>query len=410
MTDASMTMAPATSPRTALLLPGGGARAAYQVGVLKALSELHGAAPNPFPVICGTSAGAINAIALASRADRFAGACSWLEALWKGLTPERIYRTDWPAILGNSWRLLLSLFNTGIAVGRPVALLDNAPLRQLLAGKVAFDQVGEHIRDGHLEAVCVTAMNYTEGLSTSFFQGGLSSGWRRWRRQGVPTPLGLQHLMASTAIPTVFPPEKIGRDYYGDGALRQLTPISPALHLNADRVFIIPANGHRRDYGKPLRPIRSPAFGQIIGHLLSSAFIDSLETDIELLERINQLIRELPPEHLEHLDKPLRPIDVFILSPSQDLDTLAEAHARELPRSLRSFLRVTGSNRYQGGVNVASYLLFTPGFINELIELGYADAMAQAQELSDFIGCCGSNVRAQDDAPPEKHKQQLAAD
>lgn len=372
----------------ALLLPGGGARSAYQVGVLKGISEICGAGANPFPILCGTSAGAINTLALASRADRFPAACAWLESLWRKLTPEQVYRTDWPAILWNSYRLLLSLINTGISVGRPVALLDNAPLKRLLRDEINFDRIGKHIHNGHLHAACVTAMNYTEGVSVSFFQGGPSAGgWQRWRRQGVPTPLALNHLMASAAIPTIFPPQRIGRNYYGDGALRQLAPISPALHLGARRVLIIPASGHRRNYPKPARRIHSPALGQVIGHLLNSAFFDALETDIELAKRINKLIEMIPAEKREQLDKPLQPLDILVISPSRDIDTIAEMHTRELPLSLRSFLRFTGSGHYEGGVNIASYLLFTPTYIDELIELGYGDAMAQKTEILDFIRC-----------------------
>src|SRR5690606_13148308 len=171
----------------------------------------------------------------------------------------------------NSLRLLASLFNAGIALGRPVALLNNRPLRETLTGAIDFGAIGRHIEAGHLDALSVTAMNYTRGSSTSFFQGGPPhGGWQRWRRHGVPGPIDIHHRMASTAIPTVFPPERIGDSYYGDGALRQLAPISPALHLGAERVLVIAVNGHRRRYARPPQPLRSPAFGQIIGHLLNS--------------------------------------------------------------------------------------------------------------------------------------------
>lgn len=373
-------------PNNALVLPGGGARAAYQVGVLKAVAELCGSGPNPFPIVCGTSAGAINTMALASRANRFPAACAWLESLWRRLTPDRVYRTDVPAIINNTARLLLSLVNTGIAVGRPVGLLDNSPLKALLQEELDFRRLGDHIRSGHLQAACITAVDYTAGDSISFFQGGPNfSGWRRWRRQGIPTPLDLSHLLASTAIPTIFPPQRIGRHYYGDGALRQLAPISPALHLGAERILIIPANGHRRNYIKPVRPIQSPALGQVIGHLLNSAFVDALELDIERAKRINTLLALIPEPLRETLEQPLRPIDMLVISPSQDIDTIAELHVRELPRSLRAFLRLTGSNRYAGGINTASYLLFTPEYIGQLIELGYEDAMAQRSSLISFL-------------------------
>lgn len=370
----------------ALVLPGGGARAAYQVGVLKAIAELCGTGPNPFPILCGTSAGAINTLALASRADRFPAACAWLESLWRKLRPDRVYRSDLPAVLANTGRLLLSLVNAGVAVGRPVALLDNTPLKALLREELPFQKIGEQIAAGHLQAACVTAVDYTAGDSVSFFQSDAQHHpWRRWRRQGIPTQLDLDHLLASTAIPTIFPPQRIGRHYYGDGALRQLAPLSPALHLGAERVLVIPANGHRRHYVNPPRPVHSPALGQVLGHLLNSAFVDALELDIERVQRINALLAVIPESLRNTLHKPLRPIDMLVISPSQDIDTIAELHAGELPRTLRAFLRLTGSNRYAGGINTASYLLFTPEYIGQLIELGYEDGMAQRSALLSFF-------------------------
>ncbi len=380
-------------PCTGLILPGGGARAAYQVGVLKAVATLHGHGPsNPFPVISGTSAGAINAIGLASRANHFGEAVKWLEALWLELEPDDVYRSDWWGTLRNAWRLTRSLFNAGIALGRPVALLDNSPLRELLTRNIQFNGISEHIKNGHLHAINVTAMNYTEGDSISFFQGG-HGGWQRWRRRGIPTPLQVQHVLASTAIPTIFPPQRIGRNYYGDGALRQLTPISPALHLGATRVLIIPASGHQRSYERPIRRVHSPAFGQVIGHLLNSAFIDSIETDIERLERINELIRLMPEGQVDYMGHKLRVVESMVVSPSQDIDTLAEDHVSELPRSVKTFLRGTGSGQYEGGVNVASYLLFTQDFIRALIDMGYEDGLAQGKEIRDFFSL-GDDIAA----------------
>ncbi len=372
---------------TALIMPGGGARAAYQVGVLKGLAALQqDTVRNPYPILCGTSAGAINAVALASQMHNFQNAVAYLEELWLGLSTDQIYRSDWAGVMGNAWRLVMSLFNDGIAVGRPVSLLDNAPLQSLLAEKIDFDQIGRNIRDGHLSALSITAMNYTEGHSVSFFQGGpKGAGWQRWRRQGVPTLIQLQHLMASTAIPTLFKPQRIGPHFYGDGALRQLAPISPALHLGATRAIIIPPNGHRQEYHRPIRPIHSPSFGQIIGHLLNSAFVDSIETDIERLVRINELIRRIPEEARTGYLAQFKPIDAMIISPSQDIDLIADDHISELPRTVRTFMRTTGSGRNEAGVNIGSYLLFTRNFCKELIELGYKDALAQGEEIQSFI-------------------------
>ncbi len=372
---------------TALLLPGGGARVAYQVGVLRALGEITAdRGPNPFPILCGTSAGAINAVALASRGDNFARATEELEQLWRKLTVDRVYHSGLCAVAWNTLRLWFSLINAGIAAGRPVALLDNSPLRETLLKAIDFSAIGRHIAGGHLQAVCVTAMNYSQSMSTSFYQGGPAYGsWQRWRRMGVASPLSIQHLMASTAIPTIFPPESIGQHYYGDGALRQLNPISPALHLGAERVLVVAASGHRRTYERPPRPIQSPAFGQIIGHLLNSAFIDSLESDIELLERINEMVLCQPQVDGCTATEGLKSVDLMILSPSRDLDAIAGEHFRELPASMRLFLRLSGGGHDTGGVNTASYLLFTPHFIAELIELGYADTLAERDRIRAFM-------------------------
>ncbi|CAA0119997.1 patatin-like phospholipase family protein [Zhongshania aliphaticivorans] len=373
---------------TAMVLPGGGARAAYQVGVLKALAEIHGSRPgNPFPILAGTSAGGINAVSMAAGAHHFTGTVEKLEMLWRNLSTDKIYRADFFGVMRNVLRLAISLFNSGSSGGKPVALLDNSPLRALLNEHVKFENIGRNILNGDLDALCLTAMNYTQGVSETFFQGGPQyAGWQRWRRQGLATPIQLQHLMASSAIPTIFPPAKLGRDYYGDGALRQLTPISPVIHLGANRVLVIPANGHKRQYPKLPQEIKSPGFGQIIGHLLNSAFIDSIETDIERLERINELVRLIPDEDHSMMGKELLPIDCLVISPSEDIDRIADEHVNELPRSLRMFLRRTGSTGNSGGgVSIASYLLFTPEYCGKLIDLGYRDGMAQREQLETFL-------------------------
>ena len=383
--------ASANKQKTALIMPGGGARAAYQVGVLKALAEhTEKIGANPFPILCGTSAGAINAVALASRESNFKQSAQWLENLWMSLEPESVYRTDWAGILRNAWRLFLSLINSGVAVGRPVAFLDNLPLKQLLRQKIDFSGIARNLKSGKLHAASVTAMNYTGRESVSFFQGGPENAeWNRWRRTGVPTPLELRHLLASTAIPTIFPPQRVGRNYFGDGALRQLAPISPALHLGADKVLIISASGHKRNYSNPYQRIHSPSFGQIIGHLLNSAFIDSLETDIELLEQTNQFLQHVDVEFKNQEGKALRPIDIQVISPSQDLDRLADEYVMSLPTSIRTLLRFLGGGKSDGGVNISSYLLFSHDFCGRLIELGYQDGLEQMEDIIGFLNNTG---------------------
>lgn len=374
---------------TALILPGGGARAAYQVGVIKALGELNPTPQqSPCGILCGTSAGAINAVSLATHANNFGFASNRLEDLWMALEPDKVFRSDWFGVSRNALRLILSLFGDRGASSEAVSLLDNRPLRGYLKEVLNFVDIADHIAEGHLQAISITAMNYSKGASVNFFQGGPTNGaWQRWRRSGEPTPLQLRHLMASIAIPTLFRPQRIAADYYGDGSLRQLTPISPALHLGAERVLIVPCSGHHRSYLR--RPARDfpPAFGQIIGHLLNSAFIDSIETDIERLESMNDLARRLTEEQRAAMVKPIKPIDAMVISPSDDIDAIADRYVKHLPASLRFFLRSSGSDQSagRGGVNVGSYLLFVRPFIEQLIKLGYNDVMAQQREVSRFL-------------------------
>ena len=373
----------------ALILSGGGARAAYQVGVLTALNEiLPASAHNPFPIICGTSAGAINALALATHAGKFSEAVDDLHSIWKDIHIDKIFRTGWRDLSKGSVRMLASLFNQGI--GRtPIALLDNTPLREFLSETIRFENIDKAVAEGDLEAVCVTALAYFSGESVSFYQGRSQlQGWRRYRRVGRPTRLSVDHLIASSAIPTVFPTVRIGREYYGDGAMRQLAPISPALHLGADRVFVIGVSSNRNpgQWGKQrIPPKHSPSIAQIIGHMFNSAFIDSLEGDIEHMDRVNELLALISPEARAAAQLPLRPVKSLIISPSRELDKIAGRKVRYLPKSMRFFMRTTGATARGGGAAAASYLLFAKPFCDELIELGYQDAMWEQDTIRAFF-------------------------
>lgn len=371
----------------ALILSGGGARAAYQIGVLKGLAELlPEGAGNPFPVICGTSAGAINAVFLAAYEGSFADAVAELEKVWMGLSPEQVYRCGWFEMSRSLVRLLLSLVNRGVGVGRPLALLDNAPLRSLIRRSISFERIDRAIMRGDLEAVSVTAMGYHSGKSVCFFQGREAvADWSRERRLGRRTLLNADHLMASSAIPTLFPATKIEFEYFGDGAMRQLAPLSPALHLGADRLFIIgvSANRDRRKRANHKPPRHSPSMAQIVGHLLNSAFIDSLETDIERLDHLNSLVDLLPAERLG--DTGLRHIDRLVVSPSEELDRIAASKVHALPSSMRALLSVTGGTESGGGATAASYLLFARPFVETLIALGHQDALWNREQILLFL-------------------------
>lgn len=374
----------------ALILSGGGARAAYQVGVLSAVNELlPSTTHNPFPIICGTSAGAINALALATHTGHFYEAVDDLNNLWRELTTERVFKTSWGDLIGGGSRLAMSLFNEGIGKNKSIALLDNEPLREFLSEYIDFSQLRNGIKAGDLKAICVTAMNYSSGESVSFFEGDESvEEWRRYRRTGVSAKLSLDHLMASAAIPGIFPAAKVGPDFYADGALRQVAPISPALHLGADRVFVIGVSGNRNPvhWAKRTLPAKhSPSIAQVFGHLFNSAFIDSLEGDLEHLERVNDLLRLIPEDVRQQQGVHLKPIETMVISPSKELDKMAGRKIRHMPKSVRVFLRSAGGTTKGGGAATTSYLLFEKPYIDELIELGYKDAMWERDKIQAFF-------------------------
>ncbi len=375
--------------KTALILSGGGARAAYQVGVLQALAEiLPDDCENPFPIICGTSAGAINALAIAAHKGNFKSAVNTLAHMWQNLDIGQVYLHGWSDIFKGLGYVGLSLFNEGIGRRRPLSLLDNAPLWNLLGSKINFENINHSIDSGKLLAVSVSAMGYTSGHSVSFFQGNPAfEGWSRYRRSGVATQLRLEHLLASSAIPTIFPAVRINREYFGDGALRQLAPISPALHLGAEALFVVGVSGNRSAVKANRRvPHRhSPSMGQIIGHLFNSAFVDALEGDLEHMQRMNELLTLIPDHVRKSEGILLRPVDNMVISPSYPIDGIAGRNVRYLPKSLRFFLRAIGATAKGGGATAASYLLFSNEFIMELIALGREDTLAEAENIRAFF-------------------------
>ena len=376
-------------PTNALILSGGGARAAYQVGVLLAVAEICPQLAHPFPVICGTSAGAINAAAVAAHPGVFQQAVQDLADTWRNLTIDKVFHGDMPSLLRGVGRIGWSLFHEGSSKTKPFALLDNSPLRELLKQVLPLENLPQRIASGELEALCITALGYNSGESVSFFQGSpYLRGWRKFRGVGTPAEITVEHLMASSAIPTIFPTVELKREYFGDGAMRQIAPISPALHLGADRVFVIGVSGNRNPahWGKRgrLPPKHTPSLAQILGEMLNAAFIDALEGDIEQMELVNQLLRLLPEEHDFHA-KSLRKTETLVISPSKELDKIAGRKVRHLPSGLRFFMRSTGATAKGGGSAAASYLLFTREYCEELIELGYQDAMWEKESIQRFF-------------------------
>jgi NTE family protein len=376
-----------TPPKIGLILTGGGARAAYQVGVLKAIAEFTPRrVRNPFQVICGTSAGALNAVTLAVNAQHFRKGVKHLLGIWANAQVSDIYRSDVLGVAKNTWRwlagLVLSLF--GINHMNRISLLDNSPLGVFLERALPCEKIQENIDAGTLHALSITASGYGSGHSVTFYQGvpGIQP-WKRARRLGIEAKIGIEHLLASSAIPFLFPAVHIHREYFGDGSVRQIAPISSALHLGADKVLLMGASHVDDEAGRRNRMDSYPTLAQIAGHALDSIFLDGLEVDLERLQRMNKTVSLIPEELRQATD--MRYIDVLVITPSRPLEQVAERHLARLPWTIRLLLRLAGVMR-RSGANLVSYLLFDKHYCNALIELGYQDALKRREEILKFLG------------------------
>jgi NTE family protein len=374
-----------TPQKIALILTGGGARAAYQVGVLKAIAEfMPRRAHNPFQIICGTSAGALNAVTLAVNARHFRKGVKYLLGIWNNSNVDHIYRSDPLGVLVNSGRWLAGLVLSVFGIGRMnrVSLLDNSPLANFLEETLPCEKIQENIDAGVLRALSITASGYGSGHSVTFYQGveGLQP-WKRARRLGLEAKIGIEHLLASSAIPFIFPAVHINREYFGDGSVRQIAPISSALHLGADKVMLMGA-WHADDEGRRNRMDAYPTLAQIAGHALDSIFLDGLEVDLERLQRINKTV-SLIPEELRSATG-MRHIDILVITPSEPLEKIAERHIAQLPWTIRLLLRSIGVMR-RSGATLVSYLLFDKYYCRALIDLGYQDALKRRDEIQEFL-------------------------
>lgn len=384
------------SKKIGLILTGGGARAAYQVGVLHAVSRIlqqagWAARQNPYHIICGTSAGAINATALACAADNFSVGLRSLLHVWQRFSADQVYCADSLGVLrsGARWLSLLS-FGWLLRKWRahpPNSLLNNTPLVTLLNRLLDFPKLDAALSSGALHALAVTASSYTVGRHITFYQTDAHiEPWVRTQRLALRSQINVEHLLASSAIPFIFPATPLycdgRREYFGDGSMRQLAPISPAIHLGAEKVLVIGA-------GRLMEPARDiaefaayPTLAQIAGHALSSIFLDSLAVDIERVTRINATLSMLTEE--QKAKTPLRPIEMLTIAPSERLDEIASRHVGSLPRPVRMLLAGIGATETRGAA-LASYLLFEASYTGELIQLGQKDAWAQHEQILKFF-------------------------
>jgi NTE family protein len=370
-----------SSKCTAIILPGGGARCAYQVGVLKAIAELVEDDANPFPVICGTSAGAINAAVLASHAHEFATGVDRLERFWRSMSCQRVYRTDAWTVFKSGMRFALTLLSGGLIKTNPRAFLDNTPLRHFLQSTLQLGGIQTAIDENALRAVSITASGYSSASAISYFQAqdGISE-WQRPRRKGQATTLQVSHLLASAALPIIFPAERIGNEYFGDGGMRMVAPLSPAIHLGASRILVIGTRDEIPDL-PPQSPTAYPSAGEIGGYLMDSIFMDTLNADLARMQRINKTLEFVPQDKRQQAG--LKCIESLVIKPSKDLRHVTQAHVHEIPRSVQILLRTLGG--WGRDWRMASYLLFESAYCSELIELGYADGMNAKQEIIDFL-------------------------
>lgn len=368
-------------PRVALVLPGGGARSAYQVGVLQAIAGwCPPGQPLPFSILCGTSAGAINAAVLGAHGGNVQRAAADLARVWGGFHIGQVFRAGAVDMLRSGLHLFLSLVSGGWLLPMPRALFDNAPLRELLSASVDFAALRRALAAGMPDSIAITSTSVSRGDSVTFVETSRPfTPWDRAGRRGVAAELGVDHLMASSAIPLLFPAVPMGVGYYGDGAMRQSTPLAPAIHLGADRILVI---GVRQPGRAPLNAGQAPNMAEQFGFMLDSLFMEGLQADLERLGRINTLLGHLPPGPAP---LGLRQVETLLVLPQRDPAEIAIAHRMAMPWTLRALLRILGATGLRGG-RLLSYLMFESRYTREMIRLGERDAALRRAEISAFLG------------------------
>ncbi len=375
------------SGATALVLGGGGARGAYQAGVMRAIARIY---PDlEFPILAGISAGAINTAFVAAHGTTFGQAADELASLWLSITPEQVYRVDAPSLTRNAVRWGWRLASGGMsdANEQTRGLVDTAPLRQLLRRALSNDADGtidgieRNIASGRLQAVALSATSYSTGQAVTWVQGGGFRLWQRPQRRSELARLGIEHVLASSALPLLFPAIRVGREWYGDGGIRLTAPLSPALHLGAARILTISTRRARTRVEADVSQIVGyPPPAQVLGVLYNAVFLDLIDQDILRLKLLNHLLANVP----EGQRRGMREVDILVLRPSEDLGRMARQYEPRLPAALRFLTRGWGTRRTTSP-DVLSLVMFQPDYIRALIELGEKDVKAQTGRIDAFF-------------------------
>mgnify|MGYP000266984620 CR=1 FL=1 len=379
-------MAPLHSARNGLVLTGGGARAAYQVGALMALARITRSLENPFQVISGFSAGAINGAWLASRGASFEQDTTDMWQAWAKITTDQIFKADALSLFGIGFQWLKDRTMGGLSPQHQITyLLNTSPLRKFLNSQIDFEKLHKNVEDGRFHAISVTAVSYVSGHSTTFFSGDRRiETWQSLNRRSERAKLGPQHVLASAAIPIFFPPVRIGNDFFGDGMVRLNAPLSSAIHLGAKKLLVIGVRGPSSASTEPHQPVTSVSISEIAGTILNGLFFDSLDADLARMDRINRTLSVLSEDELLQQPDHLRVIPLLSLKPSEEIGDLAICQLSRIPSALRHLLKGIGLSEDRGK-DLLSYLSFEPKFIRTLLELGYEDTLRHKIEVLEFF-------------------------
>jgi NTE family protein len=371
--------------RYGLVLTGGGARAAYQVGALRAIAAITQFEKNPFQIISGFSAGAINGTWMASHACSFDKATELMWNEWAQLKPEDVFRTDMTSLSKIAVQWIRELSTGGMKKNQVTYLLDTSPLYRFVENQINFKNLNEALERGDLHGISVTAANYQTGHSTAFFSGNSDiKNWEKLNRISVRTKITAKHVMASASIPIFFPPIRIGNAFFGDGMIRLNAPLSAAIHMGSDRLMVIGIRGPSSTSEASNKKSTSITLSEIAGTILNGLFFDALDADLARMERINRTLSLLSADDLKKHPDRLRPIPIISLKPSEEVACLPSEELGKMPPTIRFFLKGLGLKE-EKGLDLLSYLAFEPKYLRSLLELGYDDTWAKKHQILEFF-------------------------